>query len=107
MTEIEALERCDRLINGFSVNNSTYDAFRDDEKGYPTFAKMKEFAEECKSTLEKQIAKKPYRNHRNCLFWTCPTCNEEMYWDTDYGQQKFKNCSNCGQKLDWGNEDAE
>lgn len=56
--------------------------------------------------LEKQIPKKPYRNHRNCLFWTCPTCNEEMYWDTDYGQQKFKNCSNCGQKLDWGNEDA-
>lgn len=61
----------------------------------------------CIKALEKQIAKKPYRNHRNCLFWTCPTCNEEMYWDTDYGQQKFKNCSNCGQKLDWGNEDAD
>lgn len=26
----------------------------------------------------------------------CSECNEEAYWDTDYGQQKFDFCPNCG-----------
>ena len=77
------------------------------EKVVPKDDLEQEAKEIVSKALNKQIAKKPYRNHRNCLFWTCPTCNEEMYWDAGYGQQKFKNCSNCGQKLDWGNEDAE
>ncbi len=50
---------------------------------------------------EKQIPKKPYQDINNCDFWTCPNCNKEIYWDTDYGQQKFKHCTECGQKLDW------
>lgn len=55
--------------------------------------------------LEKQVAKKPFKNDRNCGFWTCPTCNYELYWDSDYGQQKFHHCCYCGQKLDWSDEE--
>lgn len=106
MTEQEAIERCNRLINGMSVNNSTCDAFRDEEKGYPTFKKMIEFAEECKSALEKQIAKKPLPiitdlNEFICMI--CPTCQQtSVEVDDSY-------CRKCGQKLllDWGKEDAE
>ena len=47
--------------------------------------------------LEKQIPKKPLRDY--CLH--CPRCEEEAYWNTEDGQQKFKYCHNCGQKLDW------
>lgn len=141
MTEQEAIERCDRLINGFSVNDSTCDAFRDDEKGYPTFAKMKEFAEECKYALEeaqqlrnemwelnqicrdytslgtveelkeakeKQIAKKPIPKkdvtENRIITYICPTCNRDYLGQNEY---KLDYCEYCGQKLDWGNEDAE
>ena len=26
----------------------------------------------------------------------CSNCNEEAYWDTDYGQQRFNYCPDCG-----------
>jgi Zn finger protein HypA/HybF involved in hydrogenase expression len=26
----------------------------------------------------------------------CSNCNEEAYWDTDYGQQRFNYCPECG-----------
>ena len=42
---------------------------------------------------EKQIPKKAYQNKDNCDFWTCSNCNKELYWDTDYGQQKFNYCT--------------
>lgn len=54
--------------------------------------------------MEKQIPKKPFRDKDNSNFWTCPYCKEEMYWDTDYGQQKFRYCNQCGQALDWSEE---
>lgn len=50
---------------------------------------------------ELQEPKKPFQNENNYHFWTCPTCKEEIYWDTDYGQEKFKHCTECGQRLDW------
>jgi hypothetical protein len=30
----------------------------------------------------------------------CSNCEEEAYWDTDYGQQLFGFCPNCGAKMD-------
>ena len=30
----------------------------------------------------------------------CSECFAEAYWDTDYGQQLFKYCPNCGAKMD-------
>lgn len=51
-------------------------------------------------TLEKQIAKKidVWANGEE----HCPCCDKNL--TTFYG---FANCFACGQKLDWGNEDAE
>lgn len=52
MTENEAKERCDLLINSLSVNNGVESAFCDDLKGYVTFTTMRGFAQTCKKILE-------------------------------------------------------
>ena len=57
--------------------------------------------EECRAAVEKQTAKKPCKEN---TIWHCPECGEEIYWDTDYGQQKFRYCPDCGKKLNWSNE---
>ena len=40
----------------------------------------------------------PY--HFDVLY--CSECKAEAYWDTDYGQQAFDYCPNCGAKMDGG-----
>lgn len=52
MTENEAKERCDLLINSLSVNNGVESAFRNDFTGYMDFTTMREFAKTCKKALE-------------------------------------------------------
>lgn len=54
--------------------------------------------EECRAAVEKQTARKVTTNHS----WThyhffCPVCNMEV--------NDMKYCLNCGQKLDWGDEE--
>lgn len=53
--------------------------------------------EECRSAMDKQTARKATTNHS----WThyhffCPVCNMEV--------NDMKYCPNCGQKLDWSDE---
>ena len=53
--------------------------------------------EECRAAVEKQTARKATTNHS----WThyhffCPVCNMEV--------NDMKYCPNCGQKLDWSDE---
>ena len=57
--------------------------------------------EECRAAVDKQTAKKPCKEN---TIWHCPECGEEIYWDTDYGQQKFRYCPDCGKKLNWSDE---
>ena len=57
--------------------------------------------EECRAAVDKQTAKKPCKEN---TIWYCPECGEEIYWDTDYGQQKFRYCPDCGKKLNWSEE---
>ena len=53
MTEIEAIKKCDTLINGFSINYSVSYAFSENNREpYPTFRVMEEFANTCKKALE-------------------------------------------------------
>ena len=60
--------------------------------------------------LEKQIPKKPIR-HTAWENFKCPTCGsaEIVQYDTEYREYdkdcKFEYCSDCGQKLDWGDEE--
>lgn len=54
--------------------------------------------EECRAAVEKQTARKVTTNHS----WThyhffCPVCNMEV--------NDMKYCPNCGQKLDWSDEE--
>jgi rRNA maturation endonuclease Nob1 len=53
------------------------------------------------SALEKQIPKKP--KDYPLSDGQCPTCN--AVFDYDW-KPKSKFCQNCGQRLDWGDEDA-
>lgn len=60
--------------------------------------------------LEKQIPKKPIR-HTAWENFKCPACGstEIVEYDTEYREYdkdcKFEYCSDCGQHLDWSNEE--
>lgn len=60
--------------------------------------------------LEKQIPKKPIR-HTAWEDFKCPACGstEIRPYDTEYREYdkdcKFEYCSDCGQKLDWSDEE--
>ena len=81
MTEQEALEVLEALL--------TYDLSLDEEIAVDMGIKA----------LEKQIAKKPIWVEK-CDMDACPICKSLYARQVPY-------CSDCGQKLDWGNEDAE
>lgn len=52
--------------------------------------------------LEKQIEKKPIKDKEFSSLFDCPSCGrrQKIMYEQNY-------CKVCGQKLDWGNEDAE
>lgn len=64
--------------------------------------------EECRAAVEKQKAKKPdfegdgYADG-NLVYdtWICPCCGKHYEVDCD----DYDFCPNCGQKLDWGEEE--
>ena len=57
--------------------------------------------------LEKQIPKKPFKTmdennpYYKYMPWCCPCCRETLYEDTEWGNQEFAYCTDCGQKLNW------
>ena len=58
------------------------------------------------NALEKQIPKKPPVVNRPSIFIkvpVCPNCSTSEYYQPLYGKTKY--CSNCGQKLDWSDEE--
>lgn len=66
--------------------------------------------EECREAVEKEKAKKPDFEGDGCdkagniIYdtWICPCCNKR--YEVDYDDYDF--CPNCGQKIDWSEEDA-
>lgn len=59
---------------------------------------------EIKNAVEKQIPKKP-KTKILCrdIKWWCPNCGENHV--LMYAKKGFKYCHNCGQKLDWSEEE--
>lgn len=64
--------------------------------------------EECRAAVEKQTAKKPdyegdgYSDgHLVYDTWICPCCGK--HYEVDYDDYDF--CPDCGQKLDWSDEE--
>lgn len=61
--------------------------------------------------LEKQIPKRPhlegdgYDDNGYMIYdtWICPCC--EKHYEVDY--DKYEHCPNCGQKIDWSDDDDE
>lgn len=92
MTEQEALELGKKLSDNVINGKNNIIEVRD----------YVEFVGVATESLEKQIAKKPVRYTGG---FKCPSCNYDgiIYLESD-GTDKY--CCDCGQKLDWGDEDA-
>lgn len=91
MTESEAVEKLKnmRLFMQITDKNSEHKFAEDDYKAN----------EIAIQALEKQIPKKPKERDRigfNTL--VCPVCKGALYLYEPY-------CDNCGQKLDWSDEE--
>lgn len=92
MTESEAIKICNTIVFATSFSNP---------QGIPLNATKEELAEAMRMSiqaLEKQIPKKPdFTEDKE--FALCPCCNGKGLLD------KQKYCDNCGQKLDWSDEE--
>ena len=66
--------------------------------------------EECREAVEKQKAKKCDVTKDNFrIYYKCPTCNHCLRVEYNHGSwmgKKSKNCSKCGQAIQW-NENLE
>lgn len=69
---------------------------------------IRELQELIDIAIEKQIPKKPHfegDGYWNGALvydtWVCPNCDTDYEVETD----KYKYCPNCGQKIDWSEEE--
>ena len=92
MTESEAIKICNTIVLASSLSSP---------HGIPLNTTKEELIEAMKmaiQALEKQIPKKPdFTEDKE--FALCPCCNGKGLLD------KQKYCDNCGQKLDWSDEE--
>ena len=81
------------------------------DDGWLTENEMNELCDMAMSALEKQSSKKPRENEiRGGLFekikhYTCPTCGNCLLTKMMNERQNTSYCWDCGQKLDWSDED--
>lgn len=62
-----------------------------------------EFTDKIFEAIEKQIPKKPIQNEDDVYQFYCPTCHSIIGVD---GQMLYSDyCCDCGQKLDWSEEE--
>ena len=65
--------------------------------------KVQIMEEECAIyALEKQIPKKPDFADYDCSYFICPCCKNAIYSSSNVTNHKF--CLECGQALDWSDE---
>lgn len=104
MKENEAIKICNTIVFATSFSNP---------QGIPLNATKEELTEAMRMSiqaLEKQIPKKPIR-HAAWEDFKCPACGstEIRPYDTEYREYdkdcEFEYCSDCGQKLDWSDND--
>ena len=93
-----------RTIEVSKENYRLYLEYKAKVKTYETIGTP----EECRAAVEKQKAKKPdfegdgYADgHLVYDTWICPCCGK--HYEVDYDDYDF--CPNCGQKLDWSDEE--
>ena len=107
MTESEAIEGLGILDNGLNeafVNaDELSEALQMAIQALEEVQKYREIGsiEECRASREKQIPKKPlYIANLSCTaLWLCPVCERRIV------RSDLKYCHQCGQKLDWSDEE--
>ena len=65
------------------------------------FGQQKEAFQMAINTLEKQMPKKPVFYAHD---YYCSVCNS-LVGNNEFEWKRFKYCDNCGQKLDWSDEE--
>lgn len=118
MKENEAIKELETSIDLAKMCTQNYER-KSEIQGYEMAIKALEevqqyrqigTVEECREAVEKQTAKKPIR-HTAWENFKCPACGsaEIVQYDTEYREYdkdcKFEYCSDCGQKLDWSDEE--
>jgi hypothetical protein len=106
MTESEAIEGLGILNNGLNeafVNaDELSEALQMAIQALEEVQKYREIGsiEECRASREKQISKKPlYIANLGCTaLWLCPVCERRII------RSDLVYCHQCGQKLDWSDE---
>lgn len=105
MTESEAIEaiQFDLKIGGEIHSKVLRDAVDVAIQALEEVQKYREIGsiEECRASREKQISKKPlYIANLGCTaLWLCPVCERRII------RSDLVYCHQCGQKLDWSDED--
>ena len=92
MTESESIKICNTI--GFATSFSN-------PQGIPLNTTKDELAEAMRmaiQALEKQIAKKPYKDNDNGVYEKdhCPTCHRSLFPNDHHCE--------CGQAIDWSDE---
>ena len=125
MTEIEAKELLEQLpVYRYEITTQMYqhsDVFNALDLGIKALEEVQQYralgtVEELKEAKEKQIAKKVIKPKDGLESYyheeSCPNCKEEFRvkvvgyrFTSAMGEVNY--CPYCGQKLDWGNEDAD
>ena len=99
MTESEAIKICNTIVFATSFSNP---------QGIPLNTTKEELSEAMRmaiQALEKQIPMKVLHSYDDSVdenWCSCPICCSGLGWE--HGKH-YKYCMNCGQKLDWSDEE--
>lgn len=110
----KTIDRLEFLIDE-DCSDTQFDYIEEIESAIKALTELQQYhaigtPEECRTAREKQMPKKPIR-HTAWEDFKCPACGstEIRPYDTEYSEYdkdcKFEYCSDCGQKLDWGDDD--
>lgn len=110
MTEKEARRILDVRISRFDHAQDVNEALEIAKQALEEIQQYREIGtvEECRAAMEKQKPKKPdyegdgYADgHMVYDTWICPCCGKK--YEVDYDD--YKRCPECGQVIDWSEED--
>lgn len=111
MTENEAIEFMKRYLDADCYTDKCVNAHNIAINALEEIQKYRAIGtvEECRAAMEKQTARKGIREkikkgyNRGMHHYYCPVCYEKGDLRNKYNVGSY--CSDCGQKLDWGDEE--